>query len=180
MALTESNPTIGTQLTHFKLPTVFGNQVSSNDYDNYHVLVVMFLCGHCPYVIALEDRILELAKHFEQNVQFLAICSNNYLDYPEDSPGALAKRHQEKGYTFPYLIDESQQIAKQFDAVCTPDIFVFNSERKLAYHGRIDDNWKQPEMVTKQELKEAINSILKTNQGPEIQHPTIGCSIKWK
>lgn len=130
---------------------------------------------------AIEERLVSLGTYFKnQSVQFLGICSNDAQDYPEDSPESLKERVERFQYSFPYLIDETQQVAKSFDAVCTPDIFVFNKERKLAYHGRVDDNWKNPDQVSKEELKEAIEYILKNGTGPEDQLPSIGCSIKWK
>lgn len=181
MALLESSPTVGTSMPSFELPDVFGKVHSSTQYHDKDVLVVMFICGHCPYVQAIEERLVNLGTYFEnQSVQFLGVCSNDAKDYPEDSPASLRKRVEYFQYSFPYLIDETQQVAQDFDAVCTPDIFVFNKERKLAYHGRVDDNWKNPDIVSKEELKEAIEHILENGTGPEDQVPSIGCSIKWK
>lgn len=186
MVLLESRePEIGAPMPSFRLKDVFGNEISSDDL-NAKVLVIMFLCGHCPYVKAVEDRIIALGREYASSpdVQFIAICSNDWrLDpekYAEDSPEALRKRVEEKGYPFPYLLDESQEVAKAFQAVCTPEFFVYDKERKLYYHGRLDDNWREPEKVTKQELKEAIERCLRDEPPPMPQYPSMGCSIKWR
>lgn len=182
MALVESKDSlIGMQMPAFELDDIHGAPHKSSDFDNSDVLVVLFICGHCPYVHAVEERLIELPKLFEnESVQFVGICSNDPTDYPEDSPEALRQRAERHGYTFPYLIDDTQRVAKAFDAVCTPDIYVFDKARKLAYHGRIDDNWKAPEQVTKHELRDAVNAILQGEAPAEPQYPTMGCSIKWK
>ncbi len=153
-------PEIGKPLPEFSLKDVFGKNYKNSDFQG-KVLVVMFLCGHCPYVQAVEERILNLAKEFQgKDVDFVAINPNDWTinpeKYKEDSPEELRKRVREKGYTFPYLLDETQEVARKFDAVCTPEFFVFDENRKLFYHGRLDDNWKEPEKVSRQELKEAI------------------------
>ncbi len=177
-------PEIGRPLPQFTLKDVFGKTFRSSDFQG-KVLVVMFLCGHCPYVQAVEDRILELARTMKaRNVDFVAINPNDWTlnpeKYQEDSPEELRKRVVEKQYTFPYLLDETQEVAKKFDAVCTPEFFVYDENRKLYYHGRLDDNWKNPEHVTRQELKEAIEKALHGEHPPIEQNPSMGCSIKWK
>lgn len=158
-----------------------GKKYSLSSFSDKKVLVVMFICVHCPYVQAVDDRLVQLRKDFEgKSVQLIGICSNDPTDYPEDSPENLKKHALEKGYGFPYLVDESQEVAKAYDAVCTPDIYVYDQARKLAYHGRIDDNWKNPAQVKKQDLKEAILAILEGQQPAEPQFSSMGCSIKWK
>lgn len=140
----------------------------------------MFICNHCPYVKAVEERILTLARSFDKNqVAFVAICSNDPNEYPEDSFENLKKRWEEKEYSFPYLHDKSQAVAISFDAVCTPDFFVYDKNRKLAYRGRLDDNWKEPLKVTREDLKHAIEALLKGERPGEQQYPSMGCSIKW-
>ena len=105
----------------------------------------MFICNHCPYVVAVEERIIGLAREFEaRGVQFVGICANDAETYPDDAPDKLAERAKAKGYGFPYLHDASQEVAKTFGAVCTPDIYVFDGDKKLFYRGRIDDAWKEP------------------------------------
>src|SRR5438128_1094100 len=114
------------------------------------VLVVMCIFNHCPYVQAVEDRILSLNREYTpRGVQLVGICANDPTDYPDDRPENLLRRWREKGYGFPYLIDESQDVARAFGAVCTPDIYVFDPERKLAYHGRIDDNAYRPGTIAR-------------------------------
>lgn len=172
---------IGKTLPDFDLPHVDGSNFSSRDIPNRHLACVMFICNHCPYVQAIEDRLIQLAHEMsDQPIQFIAICSNDPEDYPEDQPENLLKRFQEKSYPFPYLIDESQSVAKIFGAVCTPDIFVFDQERKLFYRGRLDDSWRNSSQVQRRELKEAIIQALKKQPPPQEQIPSMGCSIKWR
>jgi hypothetical protein len=111
---------------------------------------------------------------------FVAICSNDPTDYPEDAPAALLERWKEKRYGFPYLLDEEQSVAKDFGAVCTPDIYVYDSSHKLRYRGRLDDSWRDPGAVKRQELKLALERILQNLPVEGTQNPSMGCSIKWK
>lgn len=162
----------------FDLPAVDGKRYRRADFNGN--LVVLFLCGHCPYVQAIEDRIVRLAhEYMGKGIHFVAICANDARENPEDTPAALLKRSVEKNYGFPYLIDETQAVAKAFGAVCTPDIFAFDARGELAYRGRLDDSWKNETRVQRQELREALEKIL---QGQKIteQNPSMGCSIKWK
>jgi peroxiredoxin len=171
----------GAPCPDFSLQGVDGKRWSRDDFAQKDVLVVMFLCNHCPYVQAVEDRIIALRKEFaDRPVQLVGICSNDPTDYPDDAPARLAERWRAKGYGFPYLIDASQDVARAFGAVCTPDIFVYGPDRRLAYHGRIDDNWKEPDRVTRRELAEAIEALLEGKRPPAEQRPTMGCSIKWR
>ncbi len=182
MALTESKQVaLGTAAADFLLPAVDGKRYALADFADAKVLVVLFICNHCPYVQAVEERILSLAREFgPKGVQFVGICANDPTDYPDDSFANLKKRWREKKYGFPYLVDESQTTARAFQAVCTPDIFVYNAQRKLAYRGRIDDNWQNPNKVTRHELKEALQALLAGKAPSADQKPSIGCSIKWK
>jgi len=172
---------IGTPAPHFSLESVNGEMFSLDSFKQYEVIVVLFICEHCPYVKAIEDRLLKLYRDVHSlGVEFIGICSNDPTEYPDDSPDNLRRVWTEKDYHFPYLIDETQEVAKRFEAVCTPDIFVYDRQRRLAYHGRVDDNWKNPSKVTKEDLREAI---LKLVEGKKIERPQIsslGCSIKWK
>ena len=146
----------------------------------------MFICNHCPYVQAVEDRLIELVRSYgSRQICFLGICSNDPTDYPEDRPEALLTRAKEKNYPFKYLVDDSQAVAKNFGAVCTPDFFVFSpadgsDQRHLYYRGRLDDSWKNPARVTQQEMKAALDGLLLAKPAPERQIPSMGCSIKWK
>ncbi len=165
----------------FNLLSVDGKRYSLASFKDKKVLVIMFICAHCPYVQAIEDRIIQLHREHEAlSVQLVAICANDPTDYPDDSPANLKKRWHEKDYRFPYLIDETQDVARAYGAVCTPDLFVFDDKRKLAYHGQLDDNWKEHHRVKRRDLKEAIDALLKGQKPSQDQTPSMGCSIKWK
>jgi AhpC/TSA family len=141
----------------------------------------MFICNHCPYVQAIEDRYVALAREYgPRGVQFVGICSNDPTDYPDDRPERLLQRWREKRYGFPYLVDETQAVARAFGAVCTPDIYVFDRERRLAYHGRLDDDWQHPAKVKRRELAAALDALLTGGAPAREQVHSIGCSIKWK
>ena len=182
MALLHSEKiSLGSPANDFKLASVDGKKYSLHEFSSSQVLVILFICNHCPYVQAIEDRMITLHRFFQtQSVQFVGICSNDSTDYPDDSPASLLKRWKEKQYGFPYLIDETQQVAKDYGAVCTPDIYVYDRERKLAYHGRLDDNWKDAGQVKTQDLKEAIQKLLIGQKPHANQISSMGCSIKWK
>lgn len=181
MALTYTPPgALGQRLPSFNLKTVTGETVSSSSLRGAKAVVVMFICNHCPYVKAIEERLIALAHSFRgRGVDFVGICSNDPTDYPEDAPAALLQRWKDKNYGFPYLIDSEQTVARDFGAVCTPDIFVFDNEQILKYRGRLDDSWRHPQSVQKQELRDAIEAILQGRPAP-LQNPSMGCSIKWK
>ena len=182
MALTYTPAgSLGSPCPDFKLPSVDGKTYALENFRNAKALVVMFICNHCPYVRAIEDRLIALAHEYsKKDVAFVAICSNDPTDYPEDAPAELRKRWQEKNYAMPYLIDESQSVAKAFGAVCTPDLYVFDSGLRLAYRGRLDDSWKDPLKVKSPELKSAIEQLLQDKPVNSLQNPSMGCSIKWK
>lgn len=181
MAIESLPKEIGTPCPNFALPSVDNRRYALEDFEKSEALLVMFICNHCPYVKAIEDRLLALAHSYSlDKLQTVAICSNDPSDYPDDRPEALLLRWQQKNYGFPYLIDASQEVAKQFDAACTPDLYLFDGQRKLYYHGRLDDSWKTAELVAKEDLKDAIESLLNHQPPPAQQQPTIGCSIKWK
>jgi peroxiredoxin len=172
---------LGSNAHPFNLPGTDGRNYQLNDFSDARLLVILFICNHCPYVKAIQDRLVALQGEYDKkDVSLVAISSNDVATYPEDSFDNMKKVVAEKGYNFPYLFDETQEVAKTYDAVCTPDIFVYDDERKLAYRGRLDDNWKEPEKVTHRDLKLALDSLLK---GEEITFnivPSMGCSIKWK
>jgi peroxiredoxin len=172
---------LGAPCPDFDLPAVDGRRYARQDFDGAEVLVLMFICNHCPYVKAVEGRLIRLARELEpRNVRFVAVCSNDAETYPDDAFEQLAARWRERGYGFPYLHDESQAVAKAFGAVCTPDIFVYDRARKLAYRGRIDDAWKDEGQVRRRELAEAIEALLAGQRPPAEQRPSMGCSIKWR
>jgi len=144
-------------------------------------LLVMFICNHCPYVKAVIDRILrdcnELAPH---GIGSIAIMSNDPSDYPEDSFDNMVRVARDKRFRFPYVLDETQQVAKAYRAQCTPDFFGFNANLELQYRGRLDASGRQPVPNARRELFEAMVAVAQTGRGPAAQTPSIGCSIKWK
>lgn len=182
MALTTTpEAELGKAMPSFSLSAVDGKNFRSSEIPKNTPVAIMFICNHCPYVKAIEDRLIQLGTDLrERKIPLIAICSNDSENYPEDSLENLRKRAQEKHYPFVYLHDESQEIAKTFGAVCTPDFFVYDKEQKLAYRGRLDDNWKEPAKVTRREL---FDAVVKLSQGQKLtgpQPPSMGCSIKWK
>ncbi len=169
------------QLPAFNLPGTDGNTYNQNSFSQYDINVFMFICNHCPYVMAIEDRIIALYKELkDKNVHFIGVCSNDANDYPEDSFSNIQKRWSDKDYQFTYLYDEDQTLAKDFSAVCTPDIFAFNKNNLLFYRGRLDDNWREPGEVTRVDLKLAILAELNQQDLGFEPIPSMGCSIKWK
>lgn len=182
MALTESVAgKIGTQAPDFDLAATNDQNYSLDSFKDAKALVVVFTCNHCPYARAAWPLLTKLADDFSnQGVAFVAINPNDETQYPEDSFEVMKQRVLDWGINFPYLRDKTQEVARSYGAVCTPDIYVYDGNRKLYYHGRINDNWQEPEKVTKEELKEAINTLLEGQKPPTVQNPSIGCSIKWK
>ena len=170
---------LGSKAPYFNLPNTDGENISLGHF-KAEILVVIFTCNHCPYAKAVEDRLIELGNKYSDTVDFVLISSNDAENYPADSPEKMAEQARNKGYPFPYLFDETQEIAKAYSAVCTPDIFLYNNERKLEYRGRLDDNWQNPNQVEREELKMAIEAIL-NGKGIEFEQiPSMGCNIKWK
>ncbi len=182
MAATPPVCNFGWKAPHFTLPGIDGKNYTLDSIRGEKGTLVMFICNHCPYVKAVVDRIVRDARELESfGIRSVAICSNDAETYPEDSfenMKLFAARH---GFTFPYLHDESQEVAKAYDAVCTPDFFGFNADLELQYRGRLDESRKEtaPEGV-RRELFEAMKQVALTGQGPQEQIPSIGCSIKWK
>ena len=165
----------------FKLPGADGKVYTLDSFKGRKVLVIIFMCNHCPYVKAVLQRLIDLQNETRDlGVQLVGINANDAARYPDDSLENMQKIAKEKNIPFPYLFDETQETAKTYDAVCTPDIYVYGEERTLMYRGRIDDNWEQPEKVTRRNLREAIDHILAGREVPGEQIPSMGCSIKWK
>jgi len=181
VALTHTpEPEIGSPCPNFKLEGIDGRAYERSDFAGGPFLA-MFICVHCPYVVAVEDRLVALAKHFAGTpLKIAAICANDGVRYPADSFENMKKRAEEKGYPFPYLHDETQDVARAFGAVCTPDFFLYDRAMGLAYRGRLDDSWKDPSNVRSEELKAAIEALLKGAMPSREQKPSMGCSIKWK
>ena len=178
---------LGTPAPDFSLPAVNpdvdgagGSTRRLDDYADAEALVVAFLCNHCPYVLDIEDRFLALAREYaERGVQVVAICSNDAASYPDDAPEWLAERARRKGYPFPYLHDATQDVARAYDAVCTPDFFVYDHDRKLAYRGRLDDG-RPGQAPTTTDLRDALDALLERGAVTGEQLPSIGCNIKWR
>ena len=171
----------GWKAPDFKLPDVDGRLVSLRDSMGPNGLLVMFICNHCPYVKAILPRLIADVHALQAlGVNTVAIMSNDPADYPEDSPKNMQKLAQEMAFPFPYLLDESQQIAKTYDAVCTPDFFGFNKDFALQYRGRFDESRKETAPESTRELFKAMQQVAETGQGPQAQVASIGCSIKWK
>lgn len=165
----------------FSLPSVDDKNYALSDFSKSKALLIAFICNHCPYVKALESRIIALRKKYSvEDLSMVAICSNDAEKYPDDSKEALYERWLGQNYGFPYLIDHKQEVAKAFDAVCTPDLFLFDQGRKLFYHGQFDDNWRDASQVKTHDLADAIDALLKNQDYKQKQVPSLGCSIKWK
>ena len=177
---TQTHLKIGDKLPEFSLVATNGRECNPYEFEESKIIVVMFTCNHCPYVKAYEQRLIDLQKDFaDKAVSFIAINANDEVNYPEDSFENMVKRAKEKGYNFPYLRDKTQEVVKAFGASYTPEVFVFDQNRILQYHGCVDDNWKEPDKVTKQNLREAIEAIL---AGEKVERPdtqAIGCTVKW-
>ncbi|MFB6099603.1 MAG: thioredoxin family protein [Salinibacter sp.] len=189
MAVTESTMMdLGHPAPDFSLPAANpevddrgGERRSLTDYDDADVLVIVFLCNHCPYVKHIEDALLEVAREYqERGVQFIGICSNDPERYPDDSFDRLAERAREKDYPFPYLQDETQEVAQAYEAACTPDIYVFDEDRRLAYRGRFDETRPDGDAAHGGDLRRALDELLETGEVTTEQHPSMGCNIKWK
>jgi peroxiredoxin len=172
---------LGSKAPDFSLPATDGKTYGLDSFKDAKAVCVVFSCNHCPYVQAYEDRFVALQNEFgPKGFQLLAINANDAVDYPEDNFEAMQQRAKDKHFNFPYLRDESQAVAKAYGAVRTPHVFLFDTQRKLAYVGRIDDSWNAPDKVTRRELAEAIEDLL---AGKPVRTPetfAVGCTIKWK
>lgn len=158
-----------------------GKKHNLADYATSKTLVVMFTCNHCPYVQAYEGRMVALQAEFkDKGVQFVAINSNDDKGYPDDDYAHMVTRAKEKNFNFPYLRDDTQAVAKAYHASHTPHIFVFNDKRKLAYTGKIDDNWQNADQVKQRFLRDALNSLVQGKAPAPAETYAIGCTIKWK
>ncbi|MCX8086247.1 MAG: thioredoxin family protein [Rhodocyclaceae bacterium] len=172
----------GWKAVDFDLPGVDGKRYNLEAVRGPNGLLVMFICNHCPYVKAVIDRIVRDTKELKDyGIGSIAIMSNDPTDYPEDSWDNMVRIACEKQFPFPYVLDETQEVAKAYGAVCTPDFFGFNAQLELQYRGRLDESRKEtaPEGV-RRDLFEAMKQIAQTGEGPREQIPSIGCSIKWK
>lgn len=184
MAAVESNMmSLGTVAPDFNLPDVIsGESKTLEDVCLEYGVVVMFICAHCPYVKNIEEEIAVVARQYsEQKIGFVAISSNDPSEYPEDAPEGLRAQAEEFEFNFPYLFDESQEVAKAYQAACTPDFYLFDEDLKCIYRGRFDASTPgNPEPVTGDDLINALESHLEDEPQVKDQKPSIGCSIKWK
>ncbi len=183
MALTPSNMTpLGSQAPDFRLPDADGRWVSSGDFKSAPALLVAFICNHCPFVRHVRPGLAELGRDFQaRGVAVVAINSNDVASHPEDSPANMKREAAAAGYTFPYLYDETQEVAKSFRAACTPDFFLYDAGRKLVYRGQMDDSRPGNRVpVTGSDLRAAVDAVLAGRPVAAVQKPSIGCNIKWK
>ncbi len=182
MAISSVTLPLGTSAPDFTLPSTDGATVSLRDFDGAPALLVMFLCNHCPYVKHVQQALAALAREYEQRgVAVVGICSNDAQAYRDDAPAELAEQKRKVGFTFPYLIDESQEVAKAYAAACTPDFFLFDADRRLAYRGQMDGSRpRSGTPVTGQDLRAALDAVLKGEPVTADQRPSVGCGIKWK
>ena len=181
MALLESILVpLGSKMPDFELKDPFGKSYDGNKLYGERGLLVIFTCNHCPYAIAVWPRVIRLAKYAQQmKINAIAVNPNINPKYPDDAPEKMIDKIKELGIDFPYLVDETQNVAKSFKAQCTPDIYLFDKNYQLVYHGRIDDNWQDEKKVSREELKEALNNLAVGQPIAKDQKPSMGCSIKW-
>jgi peroxiredoxin len=170
-----------TKMPIFQLKDPYGKTFDSDHLYGEKGLLLFITCNHCPYAKAVWPRQIRLAQLAKNSgINTIAINPNIHPGYPEDSPEQMIEKIVELGIDFPYLVDDTQETVKALKAQCTPDIYLFDKEHLLVYHGRIDDNWKDENKVTKEELKEAIENLAKDIPISRTQHPSMGCSIKWR
>ncbi len=175
------NP-LGTVAPDFSLPDTNGKSVSVADFKDAPALLVVFMCNHCPFVKHIRGGLAELATQYQgRGVAVVGICANDVAKYPDDSPQKMVEEVAAAGYTFPYLFDETQEVAKAYQAACTPDFFVFDRDQRLVYRGQMDDSRPDSGIpVTGKDLRAALDAVLAGQPAPENQKPSMGCNIKWK
>ena len=174
---------LGSTCPDFTLPdTVSGKMFGLEDIASPTATVVMFICNHCPFVKPIQQELVAVAKEFQaKGVSFVAISSNDVEQYPEDSPEKMKELAAEYSYSFPYLYDESQDVARAFNAACTPDFFVYDGDKALAYRGQFDGSRKDNDVpVTGKDLRKALTCLVDGQPVPAVQTPSLGCNIKWK
>jgi peroxiredoxin len=173
---------LGTRAPDFRLPDVTGKVVSLSDFRDAPALLVLFICNHCPYVKHIRGGLARFAEEYrKKGVAIVGINSNDAATYPDDSPAKMADEVRETGYTFPYLYDESQAVAKEYRAACTPDFFLFDRDRRLVYRGQFDGARPKNDVpVTGKDLRTALDAVLAGRPVPADQKPSLGCNIKWK
>ena len=172
---------LGTPLPSFSLPDFNGKVVSDADFKGSKALLVAFICEHCPFVRHVRSEFARFAKEYDaKGLKVVAIMSNSIEEFPQDGPEGMKKEAQEAGYVFPYLFDKDQNVAKAFKAACTPDLFLFDSNRRLVYRGQFDGSRPKNNVpVTGADLRAAADAVLSGNAPSETQRPSMGCNIKW-
>lgn len=182
MALTSSMLPLGTSAPAFSLPDVTtGRPVSLEDFSGKPALLVMFICKHCPYVVHVREELARLGRDYSASgLAIAAISSNDVAAYPDDSPANLKQMAAEAGFTFPLLFDETQEVARAYDAVCTPDFFLFDHDRHLVYRGQLDDSRPSRGTADGRDLRAAIDAVLAGGKPSPDQKPSSGCGIKWR
>jgi peroxiredoxin len=173
---------LGTRAPDFRLPDTDGRMVALSDLGEAKALLVMFICNHCPFVKHVQAELARLGKEYQaRGVAVVAINSNDTAAYPEDGPAAMKAEKERVGYSFPYLFDESQAVAKAYRAACTPDLYLFDAERRLVYRGQLDDSRPGRDVpVTGRDLRAALDAVLAGRVVEPKQKASIGCNIKWK
>lgn len=174
---------LGSPLKDFQLTGTDDQSHSPAEFADKEGLLVVFTCNHCPYARAAWPIIVELQEQFGDQLGFIAINANDPVNYPDDSFEKMKELVEEFNVDFPYVIDETQEVAKAYRAQCTPDPYLFKKEGdefKLFYHGRVNDNWQEPDQVSERNLREAMQALLAGDKAPEDQPASMGCSIKWK
>ena len=172
----------GWKAVDFELEGIDGRSYSLEQVRGPKGTLVMFICNHCPYVKAVADRLVRDVKELQaKGIGAIAVMSNDYMNYPADAPEKMKEFAAENGFTFPYVVDETQEVARAYDAVCTPDFFGFDADLGLQYRGRLDASGRNPAPPdVRRELYEAMTRVAETGRGPEDQTPSMGCSIKWR
>jgi len=173
---------LGTSAPDFSLMNVDGRTVSLADFQDSPALLVIFMCNHCPFVIHIADHLAELGREYQaRGVSIVAISANDVENFPQDSPEQMIHEAEQRGYTFPYLFDETQEVAQRYRAACTPDFYIFDGDRRLVYRGQLDDSRPDSGIpVTGGDLRAALDAVLAGQPVPADQNPSIGCNIKWK
>ena len=183
MALTYSSMLpLSTRLIKFNLPNTITKQIySSTDIETNKPVLIMIICNHCPYVVHYHEELKKLHHDYSDKVSFVAISSNDVINYPEDSPEKMRELWIRLGFSFPYLYDETQDVAKAFQAECTPEFYLFDNQNALVYRGRLDDTSpKTNELPDGKDLRIAIDAVISGNLPVKNQYPSMGCNIKWR
>jgi peroxiredoxin len=173
---------IGTQAPDFSLPDINGHLVSRDNFKDAPAFLVIFMCNHCPYVKHVQKELAKLAAQYQaKGVAVVGINSNDIQSFPDDSPKNMAQEAERMCYTFPYLYDDTQEVAKAYKAACTPDFFLFDADQRLVYRGQMDDSRPGTNIpVTGKDLRSALDAVLEGDTVTEAQKPSMGCNIKWK